>query len=113
MAVLRLARPLPLPTGRLTILDIRAFASEADLAVTLLQSIQHDSTRIVITPTPTVNQHGILHVDLDISPRIADVDGVETYRRIWDAIVARAAPQLTAVLATAIEVWLRAGHRPE
>ena len=76
-AVLRLVRPLPSHFGRATILDIRSFASDIDLATMLFQSIQHDSTHIAITPTPTISDHGILHIDLDISPQIGDVDGAD------------------------------------
>ena len=93
--------------------DIRAFASNAEIATTLLRSLQHGSVRIVLTPTPTVSEDGILRIDLNISPQISDVDGLEEYRRLWDLIIARAAPQFTADLASAIEASLRATRRPE
>lgn len=112
-SVLRLIRPLPPPDGLLTIKEICAFPSNADVATTLLRSLQHGVMRIVLKPSPIITGDGILSIDLDISPQVDGGDGAEEYRRLWDSIIARAAPRLAIDLASAIETELRAHRRPE
>ena len=112
-AVLRLTRPRPPPFGSTIMRNIRAFTSNVDTAATLFRSVQHNATRIVLNLTPTISEHGILHIDLAISAQINDVEQADDYRRIWDAIVARTAEQITTNIAFAIEGFLRTPHESE
>lgn len=114
IGALRLVTPAPPPPNFIPVIrDIRGSASNTEATVTLFRSVQPETLRIVLTPIARVSEDGILYINLDISPEIRDGSGLEEYNRLWREVIARAAPQLTADLASGIEASLSVFQRSE
>ena len=105
--VLRLVCPPPSQNGVMTTREIRAFARNAEITTTLFRSVQEGSTRIVLTPSATVTEAGILEINLNVSAEVGDAADGEEYRRLWDGFITNAAPRFTGELAIAIEASLQ------
>ena len=114
IGALRVMRPPPpSPTFTPVIRDIRASPLDIGAATTLFRSVQHGHRSITLTHTATVSEDGILYVDVKMSQETGDHSISDESDRLWDTVLAIAAPHLASDLASAIGASVRMLRRSD
>lgn len=105
MARLRLTSPLtlgPHPDSWTNYL-IRAPATRRDRITTLIQSLEHGTPRIVLTPVMTLDEHGGVVINLTVTCETKEVESEKIFDSFWSTVVKRSALSFTERLGVAIE----------